>query len=92
MASRETRVRRAAAGACSLCLRPQMHLAESAFDAACEAVCHGAHPRSSVAREHSKGVPEVRAEGYEEPVARRHTGDGKRARGHERRLMMRSVR
>src|SRR3989449_6256124 len=77
MASRETRARIAAAGDFYLCPLPQLQLAEGEFDAALEAVCHGAHVLSPVVREGPKGQPELIAQGYEDPVAMSHKGDGR---------------
>jgi transposase len=92
MASRETRARIAAAGDFYLCPLPQVQLAEGEFDAALEAVCHGAHVLSSVVREGPKGQPELIAQGYEYPVAMSQKGDGQVEHWSERRLVVRSVR
>ena len=92
MASRETRARLAATGDFYLCPLPQVQLAEGEFAAALEAVCHGAHPLSSVVRENPKGEPEVIAEGYEYPVAMSQKVEGKMESWSERRLVVRSVR
>src|SRR5919204_1798942 len=69
MASRDTRARIAAAGDFYWCPLPQVPLGEGEFDAALEAVCHGAQARSTVVREGPKGEPELIAEGSEYPVA-----------------------
>ncbi len=92
MASRETRARIAAAGDFYLCPLPQVQLAEGEFDAALEAVCHGAHVLSPVVREGPKGQPELIAQGYEYPVAMSQKGDGQVESWSERRLVVRSVR
>src|SRR2546425_4210333 len=92
MASRETRARIAAAGDFYLCPLPQLQLAEGEFDAALEAVCHGAHVLSPVVREGPKGKPELIAQGYEYPVAMSQKGDGQVEPWSERRLVVRSVR
>jgi len=92
MASRDTRARLAAAGDVSLCPLPQVHLAAGAFEAALEAVWHGAHALSSVGREGPKGQPEWIAEGYESPVAMGQTVDGTVESWTERRWVGRSVR
>src|SRR6266536_1735069 len=92
MASRETRARIAVAGDFYLCPLPQVQLDQGEFDAALEAVGHGAHVLSSVVREGPKGQPEVIAEGYEYPVAMSQKGEGQGESWTERRLMVRSVR
>jgi transposase len=92
MAARDTRARIAAAGDFSLCPLPQGHLAEGEFEAALEAVWHGAHALSAVVREGPKGQPEWIAEGYEYPVAMGQKVDGKVESWTERRLVVRSVR
>src|SRR5262247_1433339 len=92
MASRDTRARIAAAGDFSLCPLPQVQLEEGEFDAALEAVRHGAHGLSTVVREGPQGQPEVIAEGYEYPVAMSLKGEGQVESWTERRLVVRSVR
>src|SRR6266571_679160 len=92
MASRDTRARIAAAGDFYLCPLPQVQLDQGEFDAALEAVGHGAPVLSSVVREGPKGQPEVIAEGYEYPVAMRPKGEGQGESWTERRLVVRSVR
>src|SRR3989440_7047499 len=92
MASRETRARLVGPGDFYLCPLPQLQLAEGEFDAALEAVCHGAHVLSPVVREGPKGQPELIAQGYEYPVAMSHKGDGQVESWSERRLVVRSVR
>src|SRR5215471_10091492 len=92
MASRETRARLAAAGDFYLCPLPQVQLAEGEFDAALEAVCHGAHVLSSVVREGPQGQPEVIAEGSEYPVALSQQVGEQVQTWTERRLVVRSVR
>src|SRR6266566_4612207 len=92
MASRDTRARIAAAGDFYLCPLPQVQLDQGEFDAALEAVGHGAPVLSSVVREGPKGQPEVIAEGYEYPVAMSQKGEGQGESWTERRLMVRSVR
>src|SRR5215831_7900706 len=92
MASRDTRARIAAAGDFYLCPLPQVQLAEGEFDAALEAVCHGAHVLSSVVREGPQGQPEVIAEGYEYPVALSQQVGEQVQTWTERRLVVRSVR
>ena len=92
MASRDTRARIAAAGDFYLCPLPQVQLGEGEFDAALEAVCHGAQARSTVVREGPQGEPELSAEGDEYPVAMRQKGDGQVESWSERRLVVHSVR
>jgi transposase len=92
MASRETRARIVAAGDYSLCPLPQVPLAAGEFEAALEAVWHGAHALHPVVREGPTGQPELIAEGYESPVAMRQQVDGKMESWTERRLIVRSVR
>src|SRR2546428_886938 len=92
MASRDTRARIAAAGDVYLCPLSQVQLDQGEFDAALEAVGHGAPVLSSVVREGPQGQPEVIAEGYEYPVAMRQKGEGQGESWTERRLVVRSVR
>jgi len=70
MASRDTRARIAAPGDFYLCPLPQVQLAEGEFDAALEAVWHGAQALSPVVREGPKGELELIAEGYELSLSR----------------------
>jgi transposase len=92
MASRDTRARIAAAGDFYLCPLPHVQLDAGEFDAALEAVCHGAHVLSAVIRDGPKGHPEVIAEGDEYPVAMSPKGEGQGESWTERRLVVRSVR
>ena len=92
MASCATRARIAAAGDFYLCPLPQGQLAAGEFDAALEAVGHGAHILSAVVRDGPKGQPELIAEGYEYAVAMTPKVAGKVESWTERRLVVRSVR
>src|SRR2546427_11444548 len=92
MASRETRARLAAAGACYGCPRPQVQGAQGAFAAALEAIGRGAPPLSAVVREGPQGAREWSAEGSAYPVALRQPVGEPVPHGPERRVVGRSVR
>jgi transposase len=92
MASRDTRARISAPGDFYLCPLPQVQLAEGEFDAALEAVWHGAQALSPVVREGPKGELELIAEGYEYPMAMSQKVGEQVQHWTERRLVVRSVR
>src|SRR2546426_3135021 len=91
-ASRETRARRAAAGAVYVCPRPQVQRAQGAFAAALEAIGSGAPPLSAVVREGPQGARELSAEGSASPVALRQPVGEPVPHGPARRVVGRSVR